>query len=369
MYDYLVVGAGLFGAVFAHEAKKRSNSVLVIDNREHIGGNCYTEKREGIDVHVYGPHIFHTSDERIWKFVNQFVTFENFVLSPKVNYRGKIFSFPVNLMTLHQLWGVNTPEEASRKLAEVRVPCENPRNLEEWILSQVGQEVYETFIYGYTKKQWMREPSDLPSSIIKRLPIRLTYDDNYFNHRFQGMPKNGYTEIVEKILDHPNIQVSLGTTFESVDRSEYQHIFYSGPLDRYFQYAHGRLGYRTLEFREIRATGDYQGTAVMNYSDLDVPYTRITEHKYFTPWETHEDTVCFEEHSSLAGENDIPYYPIRLVNEKALLDQYQALASQEVQVTFVGRLGTYRYLDMDVTIREALDLAKAHLAVLGKIGL
>jgi UDP-galactopyranose mutase len=202
------------------------------------------------------------------------------------------------------------------------------------------------------------EPSELPASILKRLPVRFNYDDNYFNHRLQGMPKNGYSEIVKNILDHPNITLSLKTSFESINPSDYNHIFYSGPLDRYYGYRLGRLGYRTLEFREIRAKGDFQGAAVMNYSDPEVPYTRITEHKHFAPWESHEDSVCFEEHSSLAGDHDIPYYPIRLVKEKALLEQYEALAAAEAKVTFVGRLGTYRYLDMDVTIREALDVAR-----------
>lgn len=373
MKSYLCVGAGFSGAVIARELSEKGHTVHVIDERSHIAGNCHTERDEktGIQIHRYGPHIFHTDDQQVWDYINRFTVMMPYVNRVKATYKGKVYSLPINLHTINQFFGTcMSPAEAKDFIANLGdKSITDPQTFEEQALAFLGNDLYQAFFRGYTLKQWGMEPTELPASILKRLPVRFNYDDNYFNHRFQGMPKNGYTEIVEKILDHPNIQVSLGTTFESVDRSEYQHIFYSGPLDRYFQYAHGRLGYRTLEFREIRATGDYQGTAVMNYSDLDVPYTRITEHKYFTPWETHEDTVCFEEHSSLAGENDIPYYPIRLVNEKALLDQYQALASQELQVTFVGRLGTYRYLDMDVTIREALDLAKAHLAVAGKVGL
>jgi UDP-galactopyranose mutase len=234
----------------------------------------------------------------------------------------------------------------------------DPQSFEDQALAFLGRDLYEAFFRGYTIKQWGMEPSELPASILKRLPVRFNYDDNYFNHRFQGMPKNGYSEIVKNILDHPKITVSLATAFESLDRASYEHIFYSGPLDRYFDYRLGRLGYRTLEFREIHATGDFQGCAQMNHSDLEVPFTRITEHKHFTPWESHEETLCYEEHSRLAGENDIPYYPIRMVKEKALLAEYQALATAEKQVTFVGRLGTYRYLDMDVTIREALDVGR-----------
>lgn len=373
MKSYLCVGAGFSGAVIARELSEKGHTVHVIDERSHIAGNCHTERDEktGIQIHRYGPHIFHTDDQQVWDYINRFTVMMPYVNRVKATYKGKVYSLPINLHTINQFFGTcMSPAEAKDFIANLGdKSITDPQTFEEQALAFLGNDLYQAFFRGYTLKQWGMEPTELPASILKRLPVRFNYDDNYFNHRFQGMPKNGYTEIIEKILDHPNIQVSLGTTFESVDRSEYQHIFYSGPLDRYFQYAHGRLGYRTLEFREIRATGDYQGTAVMNYSDLDVPYTRITEHKYFTPWETHEDTVCFEEHSSLAGENDIPYYPIRLVNEKALLDQYQALASQELQVTFVGRLGTYRYLDMDVTIREALDLAKAHLAVAGKVGL
>ena len=373
MKSYLCVGAGFSGAVIARELAEKGRTVHVIDERSHIAGNCHTERDEktGIQIHRYGPHIFHTDDQQVWDYINRFTVMMPYVNRVKATYKGKVYSLPINLHTINQFFGTcMSPAEAKDFIANLGdKSITDPQTFEEQALAFLGNDLYQAFFRGYTLKQWGMEPTELPASILKRLPVRFNYDDNYFNHRFQGMPKNGYTEIVEKILDPPNIQVSLGTTFESVDRSEYQHIFYSGPLDRYFQYAHGRLGYRTLEFREIRARGDYQGTAVMNYSDLDVPYTRITEHKYFTPWETHEDTVCFEEHSSLAGENDIPYYPIRMVNEKALLDQYQALASQEVQVTFVGRLGTYRYLDMDVTIREALDLAKAHLAVLGKVWL
>jgi UDP-galactopyranose mutase len=359
--SYLCIGAGFSGAVIARELADKGHRVQVIDERPHLAGNCHTPRDEatGIQIHQYGPHIFHTDDEEVWNYINRFGEMMPYTNRVKATYQGKVYSLPINLHTINQFFGTSlSPAEAKEFIQNLGdKTIEDPQTFEEQALAFLGNDLYQAFFRGYTLKQWGMEPSELPASILKRLPVRFNYDDNYFNHRFQGMPKNGYTEIVEKILDHPNIRVSLETSFESIDRAAYQHIFYSGPLDRYFGYAHGRLGYRTLTFKEIRATGDYQGTAVMNYSDLDVPYTRITEHKYFTPWESHEDTVCFEEHSSLAGENDIPYYPIRMVNEKALLDQYQALASKEPQVTFVGRLGTYRYLDMDVTIREALDVA------------
>lgn len=364
MYDYLVVGAGLFGSVFAHEAKKRSHSVLVIDNRDHIGGNCYTERKEGIDVHVYGPHIFHTSDERIWRFVNQFVSFDNFVLSPKVNYKGRIFSFPVNLMTLHQLWGVTTPEEAKRKLEEVRVPCENPRNLEEWILSQVGREVYETFIYGYTKKQWMREPSELPSSIIKRLPIRLTYDDNYFNDTYQGIPKEGYTEMFRGMLQ--GCEVETGVNFfkerSSLERMA-KRVVFTGRIDEYFNYTHGELEYRTLRFENHTQEGDYQGNVVVNYTSEDVPHTRITEHKHFTPrkLENLKKTIWTKEYPEEWSRERVPYYPIGDERNTEKYRLYKELADKTESVIFGGRLAEYKYYDMHQVIGSALQKSRKSL--------
>jgi UDP-galactopyranose mutase len=337
MSNYLCVGAGFSGAVIARELAEKGHAVHVIDERPHLAGNCHTERDEqtGIQIHKYGPHIFHTDDKEVWDYINRFGKMMPYVNRVKATYRGKVYSLPINLHTINQFFGTcMSPAEAKEFIANLGdKSITDPQTFEEQALAFLGNDLYQAFFRGYTLKQWGMEPSELPASILKRLPVRFNYDDNYFNHRFQGMPKNGYSEIVKNILDHPNITLSLETSFESI-------------------------GYRTLEFREVRAKGDFQGAAVMNYSDPEVPYTRITEHKYFSPWETHEDTVCFEEYSSLAGENNIPYYPIRLVKEKALLEQYEALAAAETQVTFVGRLGTYRYLDMDVTIREALEVIK-----------
>jgi UDP-galactopyranose mutase len=359
MPHYLCVGAGFSGAVIARELAEKGHAVHVIDERSHIAGNCHTDrdKQTGIQIHKYGPHIFHTDDQEDWDYINRFGEMAPYVNRVKATYQGKVYSLPINLHTINQFFGTcMSPAEAKEFIAKLGdETITDPQTFEEQALAFLGNDLYQAFFRGYTLKQWGMEPSELPASILKRLPVRFNYDDNYFNHRFQGMPKNGYSEIVKNILEHPNITLSLETSFESIDRTAYDHIFYSGPLDRYFGYRLGRLGYRTLEFREVRAKGDFQGAAVMNYSDPEVPYTRITEHKHFSPWETHEDSVCFEEYSSLAGEHDIPYYPIRLVKEKALLEQYEALAAAETKVTFVGRLGTYRYLDMDVTIREALD--------------
>jgi UDP-galactopyranose mutase len=359
---YLCVGAGFSGAVIARELAEKGHAVHVIDERPHLAGNCHTERdaQTGIQIHKYGPHIFHTDDQEVWDYINRFGEMMPYVHRVKAKSRGKVYSLPINLHTINQFFGTcMSPAEARDFIDKLGDPSiTDPQSFEDQALAFLGRELYEAFFRGYTIKQWGMEPSELPASILKRLPVRFHYDDNYFNHRYQGMPKNGYSEIVKNILDHPKITVSLAASFESLDRTKYEHIFYSGPLDRYFDYRLGRLGYRTLEFREIRATGDFQGCAQMNHSDLEVPFTRITEHKHFTPWESHEETLCYEEHSRLAGENDIPYYPIRLVKEKALLTEYQALAAAERQVTFVGRLGTYRYLDMDVTIREALDVGR-----------
>ena len=362
MPSFLCVGAGFSGAVIARELAEKGHVVHVIDERQHLAGNCHTERdaQTGIQIHKYGPHIFHTADREVWDYINRFGEMMPYVHRVKATSRGKVYSLPINLHTINQFFSTcMSPTEARGfidKLGDSSIT--DPQSFEDQALAFLGKELYEAFFRGYTIKQWGMNPSELPASILKRLPVRFHYDDNYFDHPYQGIPKNGYTEIVKNILDHPNISVSLGTSFESIDRAAYEHIFYSGPLDRYFDYRLGRLGFRTLESPEIHAKGDYQGTAQMNHSDLKTPFTRITEHKHFAPWEKHDDTVCYEEHSRLAEVDDIPYYPIRLLKEKALLAQYQDLASKESQVTFVGRLGTYRYLDMDVTIREALEVGR-----------
>lgn len=361
----LLVGAGLSGAVIGRQLAEAGHAVTIVEARDHVAGNCHTERdpETGVMVHVYGPHIFHTDDADVWDYVNRFETFRPFKNRVKTTARGEVFSLPVNLHTINQFYRKTLrPDEARAFIAEqADSSISDPETFEEQALRFVGPGLYEAFFKGYTQKQWGCHPSELPASILKRLPVRFNYDDDYFYHRFQGMPENGYTRMVERILDHPGITVHLNTVFAREAAGDYDHVFYSGPLDGYFDYELGRLGYRTLDFERFTYEGDYQGCAVMNYGDADVPYTRITEHKHFSPWESHEASVLYQEYSRACEPGDIPYYPIRLVKEKALLADYMALAENTSGVTFVGRLGTYRYLDMDVTIREALDAAAEFL--------
>ena len=314
-------------------------------------------------VHIYGPHIFHTNYEEVWTYVNSFGTFLPYKNRVKTTSLGQVFSLPVNLHTINQFFGQTMRPGEARAFIETQadLTITDPKTFEEQALRFVGADLYEAFFKGYTQKQWGWSPTELPASILKRLPVRFNYDDNYFFHEFQGMPKDGYTSIIEEILDHPNITVRLETAFSREMAVEYEHVFFSGPLDGYFDYELGRLGYRTLDFERFTYDGDYQGCAVMNYGEVSVPYTRITEHKHFSPWESHDGSVCYPEFSRLCEEGDIPYYPIRMVEEKALLTDYVARARRERGITFVGRLGTYRYLDMDVIIREALDTARIFL--------
>ena len=358
---FLLVGAGFSNAVIARELAEKGYKTVVIDSRSHVAGNCHSERdaETNVMVHVYGPHIFHTDNERVWTYVNNFGEFMPFVNRVKTISQGAVYSLPINLHTINQFFGKTcSPKEAKALIeAQADLSITDPQTFEEQAMRFVGKDLYKAFFYGYTKKQWGVEPKELPASILKRLPVRFNYDDNYFAHKFQGMPKNGYTQIVEAILDHENIEVRLNTPFAESMKAEFDYIFWSGPLDAYFGFELGRLGYRTLDFEAFRDEGDFQGNAVINYGDEEVPYTRISEHKHFAPWEQHEKTICYREFSRLCGENDIPYYPIRLVKDKALLQQYVEKANKETQVTFVGRLGTYRYLDMDVTIKEALETA------------
>ncbi len=356
MYDYLIVGAGLFGSVFAQQATEAGKKCLVIEKSNHIGGNCFTREIEGIHVHVYGPHIFHTDNEKIWKYMNRWTTFNHYVNRPKVNFKDRIYSFPINLMTLNQLWGVRTPEEAKARLELVKSKIENPKNLEEWMLSQVGKEIYETFIEGYTMKQWNRHPSKLPASIIKRLPIRLTFDDNYFNDRYQGIPIGGYTAIFEKLL--AGSDVILG-----VDYFEDRHILdklakqivYTGKLDQFFSYCLGRLEYRGLRFdTKVIDTPDFQGNAVVNYTQKDIPYTRITEHRHFDLKKDGDKTVVTWEYPDDWDETKVPYYPINDEVNNRLRDQYKELAAQRPDVIFGGRLASYMYYDMHQVVAAAL---------------
>jgi UDP-galactopyranose mutase len=357
MYDYLIVGAGLFGAVFAERAMSRGKKVLVIDRREHIAGNCYTEQRHGIEAHVYGPHIFHTNSDKIWDYVRQFGEFSSFVNRPKVNHSDMIYSFPINLFTLYQLWGVRTPEEARRKLELARLPIANPQNLEEWALSQVGKELYETFIRGYTLKQWQRDPKDLPAAIIKRLPIRLNYDDNYFTDRYQGIPVKGYTALIGNML--AGADILLGHDYlekrDHWDAMAHKTVF-TGRVDEFYEYKHGELDYRSLRFEhENLPISDFQGNAIINYTSELVPYTRIIEHKHFTGAQT-DNTYITREYPTTWAEGETPYYPINDAQNTARYAQYSKRAQQETRYVFGGRLAEYRYYDMHQVIGSALTI-------------
>jgi len=367
MGEIAIVGAGFSGAVLARELATAGYKVHVFDSRSHVAGNCHTERdlESGVMVHRYGPHIFHTDNVRVWKYLNQFTAFMPYTNRVKTTTGGQVYSLPVNLHTINQFFGETfSPSEARAFIeSEADLSIAEPKTFEQQALRFVGPRLYEAFFKGYTQKQWGCTPDQLPASILKRLPLRFNYDDNYFFHKYQGMPKDGYTAIVENILDCAGVELSLETKFLRSQAQAYDHVFFSGPIDGYFDYQLGKLGYRTLDFREIRAEGDYQGCAVMNYGEESVPYTRISEHKYFSPWEEHGQTVCFAEYSRECGEDDIPYYPIRLTQEQEMLRQYVELAQSEEGVTFVGRLGTYRYLDMDVTIAEALDAAEQYLSL------
>lgn len=364
---FAVVGAGFSGAVVANELSKAGHLVEVFESRDHVAGNCYSERDEdtGVMVHKYGPHIFHTDNEEVWAYVNQLSEFVPFVNRVKTTSQGRVFSLPINLHTINQFFNRTlSPSEAKDFIESIAdKSIDDPKTFEEQAMRFLGRDLYEAFFKGYTIKQWGLDPSQLPASILKRLPVRFNYDDNYFNHKYQGMPKEGYTPIVDALLSHKNISLHLGVKF-SKDESDFDHVFYTGPIDAWFNYEHGRLGYRTLDFVKEKHYGDFQGCAVMNYGDHDVPYTRISEHKHFSPWESLEETVVFKEYSRDCGPEDIPYYPIRLVEEKVMLTRYLDEASRQEGVSFLGRLGTYRYLDMDVTIAEALDAARQSLAAL-----
>lgn len=361
----LMVGAGLSGAVIGRMLAEAGMRVSVVDARAHVAGNCHTERdaETGVMVHTYGPHIFHTDDAEVWDYVNRFETFRPYKNQVKTTTQGQVFSLPINLHTINQFFGKTMgPDEARDFLAaQGDASITDPQSFEDQALRFVGRDLYEAFFKGYTIKQWGCSPTELPASILKRLPVRFTYDDNYFFHKFQGMPENGYTRMVEAILDHPGIELRLNTRFERDQAAQYDHVFYSGQIDGWFDFKLGRLGYRTLDFERFTHQGDWQGCAVMNYGDAGVPWTRITEHKYFAPWENPAGSVLYKEFSRACGASDIPYYPIRLVTEKSMLQDYVDLARAETGVTFVGRLGTYRYLDMDVTIREALDCGRMFL--------
>lgn len=369
-YDYLVVGAGLCGAVFAQQAKQNNKSVLVIDKRSHIAGNIFTENIQGIDVHKYGAHIFHTNKKEIWDYVNQFAKFNNYINSPIANYHGEIYSLPFNMYTFNKVWGVITPYDAQRKIDEQKsmLKIDVPKNLEEQAISLVGIDIYEKLVKGYTEKQWGRDCKDLPAFIIKRLPVRFTYDNNYFNSKYQGIPIEGYTSLVAKMLE--NIDVRLNVDF--IKERDYleniaNKIVYTGPIDEYFDYSLGVLQYRSIQFEtEILDISNYQGNAVVNYTDKESPYTRIIEHKWFNFGKDKfgndlKKTVISREFSLEWNVGQIPYYPINDDKNNQLYNEYKKLANKQKNIIFCGRLGEYKYYDMDTTIESALRLADIEL--------
>ena len=371
MYDYLIVGSGLYGSIFAREATNRGYKCLVIDKRDNVGGNIYTEKVEGINVHKYGAHIFHTNNHKVWDYITQYATFNRFTNSPVANYKGELYSLPFNMYTFNKMWGVVTPDEAAAKIAEQRAAAgiTEPKNLEEQAISLVGTDIYEKLIKGYTQKQWGRPCTELPSFIIKRLPVRLTFDNNYFNALYQGIPIGGYTRLVENLLE--GIEVRLG-----VDYLEHKNeldalaekVVYTGPIDAYFGYKLGALEYRSVRFEtELLDIPNFQGNAAVNYTDAETPYTRIIEHKWFTfgKDEAGNDlpkTVISREYSSEWHPGDEPYYPVNDEKNSALYAKYKALAEREEKVIFGGRLGEYKYYDMDKVIEVALSVAENELA-------
>lgn len=358
---YLIVGAGFSGAVLAERLSRTNDcEILIIDERKHIGGNCYTERDKGTDimVHTYGPHIFNTSNEEVWKYIQQFGEFIPYINRVKAISKGKVYSMPINLHTINQFFGkAFNPEEAKTFINSLSdVTIEEPKNFEEQALKFIGENLYKSFFYGYTKKQWGCEPTELPASILKRLPVRFNYNDNYYSTQYQGIPKDGYTAIFEKMLDHPSIKIVLNTKFDNnFDISAYDHVFYTGPIDAFFNFQFGRLSYRTVIFEKGEAEGDYQGNAVINYTDEEVPYTRVHEHKHFTPWEEHDKTVYFKEYSKETEIGDVPYYPKRLAHDLEILAQYNSEVEKLKGFTFLGRLATYRYMDMHHVIGEALE--------------
>ena len=359
-YDYLVVGSGLYGAIFAHEANKRRKKVLVIDKRPNIAGNIYTEEVEGINVHKYGAHIFHTNNKEVWQYITQFAEFNRFTNSPVANYKGELYSLPFNMYTFNKMWGVVTPEEAAAKIEEQRQEIKGePKNLEEQAISLVGRDIYEKLIKGYTEKQWGRPCNELPSFIIKRLPVRLTFDNNYFNALYQGIPMGGYTKMVENMLE--GIEVRLNTDYlenkEELD-SLADKVVYTGPIDAYFNYKLGTLEYRSVRFEtEVLDKPNFQGNAAVNYTDAETPWTRIIEHKWFE-FGTQPKTVISREYSSEWKLGDEPYYPVNDEKNGALYAEYKKLGEAETKVIFGGRLGEYKYYDMDAVIAAALDRVK-----------
>lgn len=367
-YDYLVVGSGLFGAIFAHEAAKKGKKIKVIEKRNHVAGNIYTKEVNGIQVHEYGAHIFHTSNKEIWNYINQFAEFNRYTNSPIANYKGEIYNLPFNMNTFNKLWGVVTPAEAQAKIDEQRAVLngKEPENLEEQAISLVGTDIYEKLIKDYTEKQWGKACTELPSFIIRRLPVRLTYDNNYFNDTYQGIPIGGYTQIIEKMLAHDNIDVETGVDF--FDRKDdylrdFPKIVFTGMIDQFFDYQLGALEYRSLRFEtELLNMDNYQGNAVVNYTDSETPYTRIIEHKHFE-FGTQDKTVITKEYPKTWEKGDEPYYPVNNERNNKLYQEYKKLAAAQGNVIFGGRLGHYRYYDMHKVIEAALECVHGEIGI------
>ncbi len=363
-FDFLIVGVGPFGATFARIAAEAGHRSLVVDRRPHVAGNCYTERVRGIDVHRYGPHIFHTNDSRVWAFVNRFAEFHPYVHRVAVRQGDRLLSFPINLRTFTQLWGARTPAAVEERLARERIPCDNPRTCEEWILAQVGRELYETFFRGYTHKQWNRDPSQLPATIVRRIPIRFDDDDRYFTDSHQGIPVGGYTRLFENMLDHNLIQIETGVDF-CVDRRRLEplatQVVFTGCIDEFFGRRFGRLEYRSLRFEDEILTGDFQGRAIVNYPEQAVPFTRICEHKHFAGQGRLPESVITREYPADYAATTTPYYPVRDARNAALYDRYRALAAGS-NVIFGGRLGTFQYFDMHQVIAQAMSTVAAVIA-------
>ncbi|MGH2649080.1 MAG: UDP-galactopyranose/dTDP-fucopyranose mutase family protein [Ginsengibacter sp.] len=365
MKRFLIVGAGFSGSVLAYRLSGLiDNCVIDIwEEKPHIAGNCFTQRDDetGIMVHRYGPHIFNTDKKEIWDFVNGFIHLQPYAHRVKAIYNGQVYSLPINLHTINQFFSKTFSPAEAKKMLELQADknIRDPKNFEEQALKFIGHDLYKAFFYGYTKKQWGCEPTELPSAILKRLPVRFNYDDSYYNNPLVGIPKEGYTPFVEQMINKKNINLELKKKFlPGANYSSYDHIFFTGPLDAFFNYKFGRLGYRSVTFEPFYSNGDYQGTAVMNYCDEAAPHTRITEHKHFAPWENHEKTICFKEYSKETTENDIPFYPKRLAADKELLNLYRIEAEKLQNVSFLGRLATYRYMDMHHVIGEALNFAE-----------
>lgn len=363
MYDYLVVGAGLYGAVFTREAIKAGKKVLVIDKRDHIAGNIYTENVEGINVHRYGAHIFHTSNKEVWNYMQQFTEFNNYVNSPIANYKGEIYNMPFNMNTFSKMWNIVTPDEALAKIEEQRAEIKGePQNLEEQAISLVGRDIYEKLVKGYTEKQWGRDCTELPASIIRRLPVRFTYNNNYFNDKYQGIPEGGYTEIIRKMLQGADVQLQKDYLLNKDEwDKKAKKVIYTGPIDAFYGYVYGPLEYRSVRFEtEVLDKENYQGNAVVNYTDRETPYTRVIEHKHFE-FGTQPKTVISKEYSSEWKVGDEPYYPVNDKKNTELYSKYRELADKEENIVFGGRLGEYKYYDMDKVVAVALKMVEAEL--------